>query len=114
MNIDKILKDALNIYHYGSFVYGTFQKKISDYDYIVILKDELFELDKQQYEHENCQYSFYISLLLYFSTIFLILSMGLSSSLMELSQLRVSIRSAMYLDILTLQYHSFSRSSGGL
>ena len=61
MNIDKILKDALNIYHYGSFVYGTFQKKISDYDYIVILKDEFFELDKQQYEHENCQYSFYIA-----------------------------------------------------
>ena len=44
MNIDKILKDALNIYHYGSFVYGTFQKKISDNDYIVEKGDKISQL----------------------------------------------------------------------
>lgn len=57
--IDEILDNALNIYHYGSFVYGTFVEGISDYDYIVILRDNDSEYDNKQFECENSQYSFY-------------------------------------------------------
>ena len=56
---EQIFKIALNVYHYGSFVYGTFQKNVSDYDYIVIIPDALNELDNKQFEKDNCQYSFY-------------------------------------------------------
>lgn len=56
---EQIFKIALNVYHYGSFVYGTFQKNVSDYDYIVIIPDALNELDNKQFEKDNCQYSFF-------------------------------------------------------
>jgi hypothetical protein len=55
--INNLLNNALNIYHYGSFVYGTFIEGISDYDYIVIVPDEMSELDEQQFECNNCQYT---------------------------------------------------------
>lgn len=55
--IDKLLKKALNVYHYGSFVYGTFVEGVSDYDYIVIVPDEMGNLDEQQFECNNCQYT---------------------------------------------------------
>ena len=59
MSKEQIFKIALNVYHYGSFVYGTFQKEISDYDYIVIIPDKFSDLDKEQFETDDCQYSFY-------------------------------------------------------
>ena len=58
-NIKKVLEQSLNIYHYGSFVYGTFTPNKSDIDYIVILPDTYKNLDKQQFENGNNQYSFY-------------------------------------------------------
>ena len=60
IDINKILENALNIYHYGSFVYGTFTEGTSDYDYIVILPNRYTEMDKEQYMEANCQYSFYV------------------------------------------------------
>ena len=55
--INNLLNDALNIYHYGSYVYGTFVDGISDYDYIVIVPDTMRHLDEQQFEYDNCQYT---------------------------------------------------------
>jgi hypothetical protein len=59
IDIKGILKQSLNIYHYGSFVYETFNKSQSDYDYIVIMPDAFNNLDKKQFENNNNQYSFY-------------------------------------------------------
>lgn len=56
---EQIFKIALNVYHYGSFVYETFQNGISDYDYIVILPDKFQDFNGKQFEKDNCQYSFY-------------------------------------------------------
>lgn len=58
-DIKKLLSQSLNVYHYGSFVYGTFIEGKSDFDYIVIMPDNHQELDKQQFEAHNNQYSFY-------------------------------------------------------
>lgn len=55
--IDNLCNSALNIYHYGSFVYGTFVDGTSDYDYIVIVPDTMSDLDEQQFEYNNCQYT---------------------------------------------------------
>ena len=55
--IDNLLNNALNIYHYGSLVYGTFKENISDYDYIVIVPDDMSEMDEKQFECNNCQYT---------------------------------------------------------
>lgn len=55
--IDSLLDRALNIYHYGSFVYGTFIDGKSDYDYIVVVPDSMSEYDEQQFEFENNQYT---------------------------------------------------------
>jgi hypothetical protein len=55
--IDILLANSLNIYHYGSFVYGTFLEEISDYDYIVIVPNSMSEIDEQQFECDNCQYT---------------------------------------------------------
>ena len=55
--IDNLCGSALNIYHYGSFVYGTFVEGVSDYDYIVIVPDEMIALDEQQFECDNRQYT---------------------------------------------------------
>lgn len=54
-----IRKHALNIYPYGSVVYGTYEDGISDKDYIVILPPYLYQLDKQQWECGNEQYILY-------------------------------------------------------
>lgn len=55
--IDNLLNKAINIYHYGSFVYRTFVEGVSDYDYIVVVPDTMRELDEQQFECDNCQYT---------------------------------------------------------
>jgi hypothetical protein len=55
--INELCNLALNIYHYGSFVYGTFVEGVSDYDYIMIVPDEMSHLDEQQFECDNCQYT---------------------------------------------------------
>lgn len=57
--IEKLLEKAICIYHYGSYVYGTFEKDKSDYDYIVIIPNEYKEYDFEQFEQEKNQYSFY-------------------------------------------------------
>ena len=54
-----VIDNALNIYHYGSFVYGTFKDGISDKDYIVIVPDEFADFDLSQFEQNNNQYSIY-------------------------------------------------------
>lgn len=58
MNVQNILKDALNIYHYGSYVYGTFQEGKSDMDFIVVLPNE-YNIESDFIEDNNCQYSLY-------------------------------------------------------
>lgn len=55
--VDELINNSLNIYHYGSFVYGTFVEGVSDYDYIVIVPDSMSGLDEQQFECNNCQYT---------------------------------------------------------
>jgi hypothetical protein len=55
--VDVLLRNSLNIYHYGSFVYGTFVEGISDYDYIVVVPEHMGDLDEQQFECNNCQYT---------------------------------------------------------
>lgn len=57
--INAILRDAYNIYHYGSFVYGTFKDNVSDLDYIVIVSDDMDWVNALQYECENRQYTIY-------------------------------------------------------
>lgn len=52
-------KISLNIYHYGSYVYQTFVKGVSDYDYIMILPDEYAKYDNAQVEYNNSQYTLY-------------------------------------------------------
>jgi hypothetical protein len=56
--MQQILKDALNIYHYGSYVYGTFQEGKSDMDFIVILPDG-YNMPSELIEQNNCHYSLY-------------------------------------------------------
>lgn len=53
-----ILSDALNIYAYGSIVYGTYIDGISDRDYIVIVPDD-YPLENEQIEHKNCHYNIF-------------------------------------------------------
>jgi hypothetical protein len=55
--VDVLLRNSLNIYHYGSFVYGTFVEGISDYDYIVVVPEHMGDLDEHQFECNNCQYT---------------------------------------------------------
>ena len=55
----EVIENALNIYHYGSFVYGTFKEGVSDKDYIVIVPDEYKDFDLAQFEQNNNQYSIY-------------------------------------------------------
>lgn len=54
-----LLEKALNIYHYGSFVYKTFVQDVSDYDYVVILPNEYGIYDLEQFECGDCQYNIY-------------------------------------------------------
>lgn len=58
-DIEGILQKSLNIYHYGSYVYNTFVDGASDYDFIVILPDDYAEFDKEQFEDDDFQYTFY-------------------------------------------------------
>lgn len=53
-----ILHDALNIYEYGSIVYGTYIEGKSDKDYIVIVPDS-YPIDTDQIEHDNCHYNIF-------------------------------------------------------
>ena len=52
------LEKALNIYEYGSIVYGTYVEGKSDRDYIVIVPDD-YELDIDQIERDNCHYNIF-------------------------------------------------------
>ena len=54
-----VIDNAINIYRYGSFVYGTFKKDISDEDFIIIVPDEFSDFDISQFEQRNNQYSIY-------------------------------------------------------
>ncbi len=54
-----IINQALNIYCYGSFVYGTYQDGVSDKDFIVIVPDKFSDFDLSQFEQGNNQYSIY-------------------------------------------------------
>jgi hypothetical protein len=55
--IKKLLNNALNIYEYGSIIYGTYIEGKSDYDYIVIVPDD-YDTDKQ-IEYNNCHYNIF-------------------------------------------------------
>lgn len=48
--------DVLNIYMYGSRVYGV-ATEISDYDFVMIVKDEVYTTDK--YSDGNCDFNIY-------------------------------------------------------
>ena len=52
------LEKALNIYEYGSIVYGTYLEGTSDRDYIVIVPDD-YVIDVEQIEHDNCHYNIF-------------------------------------------------------
>ena len=52
------LEKALNIYEYGSIVYGTYIEGKSDRDYIVIVPDD-YEIDIDQIECNNCHYNIF-------------------------------------------------------
>jgi hypothetical protein len=56
--MEQILKDTINIYHYGSKVYGTYQEDKSDLDFIVILPDG-YDIPSEQIDKDNCQYCLY-------------------------------------------------------
>ena len=55
--IAELYNSAINVYCYGSIVYGTFIDGVSDRDFIVVVPDEMEELDEQQFEYDNCQYT---------------------------------------------------------
>lgn len=48
--------DVLNIYEYGSRVYGTANEN-SDYDFVVVVKDEVYTTD--HYSKENYEFNIY-------------------------------------------------------
>ena len=52
------LEKALNIYEYGSIVYGTYVEGKSDRDYIVIVPDD-YNIDVDQVEDNNCHYNIF-------------------------------------------------------
>lgn len=59
LTIEWLCRIALNIYQYGSIVYGTYTEGKSDKDFIVIVPDDMSFLDKQQLENNNEQYTIY-------------------------------------------------------
>ena len=59
MTHQEIIDIALNVYRYGSDVYGTSQNNVSDHDYIIVVPNNFAYLDLTQSEYENNQYSFY-------------------------------------------------------
>lgn len=54
--MDNIFDVAINIYHYGSYVYGTYIEGISDKDYIIIVPDTE---KNEQFKYENVDYNIY-------------------------------------------------------
>lgn len=50
---------ATNVYHYGSYVYGTYVEDVSDVDYIVIVPNSMQDLNNQQFECNNKQCTVY-------------------------------------------------------
>lgn len=59
-SIKELLNDALNIYNYGSVVYGTYIDGISDKDIIVILPDSYSIFNEfQMTDAEQYNYTFY-------------------------------------------------------
>lgn len=57
--IQWLKEQALNIYPYGSMVYGTYVDGQSDQDFIVIVHDGYTSIDKAQWECNSEQYSIY-------------------------------------------------------
>jgi len=57
-NIQNLLKQAINIYEYGSIVYGTYQEGISDKDFVVVMPDETIS-NGEQVSVDNEQYTFH-------------------------------------------------------
>lgn len=55
--IADLYNKALNVYHYGSLVYGTYIDGVSDRDYIVVVPNQMQDLDEQQFECDNCQFT---------------------------------------------------------
>jgi hypothetical protein len=52
------LEKALNIYEYGSVIYGTYIEGKSDKDYIVIVPDK-YNINTDQVEYNNCHYNIF-------------------------------------------------------
>lgn len=51
-------KEALNVYCYGSFVYGTYKEGVSDKDYIFVMPDD-FDYQEEQIELDNMHINFF-------------------------------------------------------
>lgn len=54
--MNNIFDIAINIYHYGSYVYGTYIEGVSDKDYIIIVPDTA---KSEQFKYENIDYNIY-------------------------------------------------------
>lgn len=58
--IQELLEAALNIYSYGSVVYGTYAEGVSDKDIIVVVPDTYDAFDEYQYtSNDQYNYTFY-------------------------------------------------------
>lgn len=57
--ISELFCNALNIYRYGSYVYGTYINGVSDIDYIIIVPNSMSGLNDQQFECEKIQCTVY-------------------------------------------------------
>lgn len=53
----QIFDEAINIYCYGSYVYGTFKEGVSDKDYIIIIPDN--SNYAEQIKYNNSDFNFY-------------------------------------------------------
>ena len=56
--MEELINKALNIYEYGSIVYGTYVEGVSDRDYIVIVDDH-YQITDEQIELNNCHYNIF-------------------------------------------------------
>lgn len=57
--IKHLLDNSIVLYHYGSFVYGTFTQGKSDYDFIVVVPDCMIDDNELQLTENEKQYTFY-------------------------------------------------------
>lgn len=55
--MSNLFEVATNIYHYGSYVYGTYTDGVSDKDYIVIVPDDTDF--PEQIDMDNCNFNIY-------------------------------------------------------